>query len=298
MTIAIVYPGGCYGTYLEWALTTLTTDMPVAAPFRSNGNSHQFGGNHIGHINSPTWRKVVSKEKSCVFVRLHPKVRQQDVLDNNLNQILDVAEKIIYLYPDTGSVLLTVNNFYTKIWTDWWHERLTDPVFADNLYSNWPIDKDMSIEQIPVWIKREILSFNLMPSWHDQVEWYHPDRWNHPRCQTVLTNQLLYEFESTMRKLQKFCNLEFKKPITDLVPVHDTMLSLQPYLVQDQLCNDIVNSTLTNQSFEWADIPLPSQSWVQWQLRNLGHEIRCHGLDKFPTNSGLLQNSLYVSDKS
>jgi len=229
-----------------------------------------------------------------LFVRLHPKNHQHEVLDNNLNQILDVAEKIIYLYPGHDSVLLNVNNFYSKIWLDWWSARLLDPVFADNLYSNWPVERDTPVDQIPVWIKREILSFNLMPAWEDQVEWYHPDRWNHPRCQLVLINQLLYDFELTLLKLQEFCNLEFKKDIGDLVPFHHTMLSLQQHLSQDQLCHRIVDCTLNNQMFEWTDIPLPSQSWIQWQLRNLGYEIRCYELDMFPTNSVQLKKLLYT----
>jgi hypothetical protein len=298
MTIAIVYNAGSYGTYLEWALTTLTTDIPVAAPFNSNGNSHQFCGNHAFNINSSKWKAIADKQESFVFVRLHPKTQQHEVLDNNLNQILDVAEKIIYLYPDSNSVLLTVNNFYSKIWAEWWNTRLLDPVFADNLYNNWPVKRDTPVDQIPIWIKREILSFNLMPSWHRQVEWYHPTQWSHPRCQLVLTKELLYNFESTVQKLQKFCNLEFKKNITDLVPIHNIMLSLQLYLSQDQLCHRIVDHALDNQLFEWKDIPLPSQGWVQWQLRNLGYEIRCHGLDKFPTDSVALQNILYASNKS
>ena len=293
MTIAIVYNGGSYGTYLEWVLTTLTTDIPIVDPFNSNGNSHQFCGNHAGIIHSSKWKKIASKEKSCLFVRLHPKTQQHEVLDDNLNQILAVAEKIIYLYPDPGSVLLTVNNFYSKIWADWWSKRLSDPVFADNLYSNWPVERGMPVDQIPVWIKREILSFNLMPSWYDQVEWYHPDRWNHPRCQLVLTNELLYNFESTMQKLQKFCNLEFKKNIADLVPMHDTMLSLQQYRFQGRLCHNIVTCTLTNQPLEWGELPLLSQSWIQWELRNQGYEIRCFGLDTFPTNSVQLRELLY-----
>lgn len=292
MTIAIVYNGGSYGTYLEWVLTTLTTDIPIVAPFNSNGNSHQFGSG-VGNIHSSKWKAVANKEKSCLFVRLHPKTQQHEVLDDNLNHILSVAEKIIYLYPDSNSVLLNVNNFYSKIWAKWWNTRLLDPVFSDNLYNNWPVERDIPIDQIPTWIKREILSFNLMPSWYDQVEWYHPDRWNHPRCQLVLTNELLYNFELTLQRLQEFCNLEFKKPIGDLVPFHHTMLSLQQYLSQDQLCHHIVNCTLNNQLFEWADIPLPSQSWVQWQLRKLGYEIRCGGLDMFPTNSVQLRELLY-----
>lgn len=36
-----------------------------------------------------------------------------------------------------------------------------------------------------------------------------------------------------------------------------------------------------------------SEAWIQWQLRNLGYEIQCHGLDKFPTNSVHLHELLY-----
>ena len=108
MTIAIVYNGGAYGTYLEWALTTLTTDIPIVAPFNTNGNSHQFYGNHACDIHTHMWKKVVNKKKSGLFVRLHPKTQQHESLDNNLNQILDVAEKVIYLYPDPNNYHLNL----------------------------------------------------------------------------------------------------------------------------------------------------------------------------------------------
>ena len=62
MTIAIVYNGGAYGTYLEWVLTTLTTNIPIVAPFRPNGSSHQFHGNHAGDLYSDKWKAVVNKK--------------------------------------------------------------------------------------------------------------------------------------------------------------------------------------------------------------------------------------------
>ena len=283
MTIAIVYNGGAYGTYLEWALTTLTTDIPIVAPFNTNGNSHQFYGNHACDIHTHMWKKVVNKKKSGLFVRLHPKTQQHESLDNNLNQILDVAEKVIYLYPDPNSVLLTINNFYSKIHTGWWNVRTLDPMFV----------LLRSTQAEPVWRKREILSFNLMPVWYDQMEWYYPARHAIKHCKVVPLSKLLYRFENTILKIQKFCNLEFKKSIDDMIPHHSTMLSLQKWLTQDQLCNNIINSILSDRLFEWADIPLPSQSWLQWELRNRGFEIQCNGLDKFPTNSVQLRELLY-----
>ena len=190
--------------------------------------------------------------------------------------------------------MLNVNNYYSKVWDNWWKERLTDPTFSDNLFNNFPVSKDTPINEIPVWIKRELLSYNLMPSWFDQVEWYHPDRWSHERCHLILISDLLYDFKNTILKIQKFCNLEFKKSIDDMLLYHNQMLSLQKWTTQDDLCNKIIDSIINNQVFDWSnqELPLPSQSWIQWQLRNLGYEIQCHGLNIFPTNTTQLQELL------
>ena len=285
----IVYNGGAYGTYVEWVLTTLTTDVPILPPFNHNGNSHLFRGNYRIFKNNSDYNS------DSQFCRMHPKVLSKESLSTNLNDICDTAKNVIYLYPDPGSVLLNVNNFYLKIWEDWWATKLLDPVFADNLYSNWPVDNGSPVSRIPTWIQREILSFNLMPAWFDQVEWVHPETWSHPQCKVVLLNELLYNFKNTILKMQEFCGLEFKKSIDDMIPYHSTMLSLQKCLTQDQLCNKIINSVLSDQLFDWSDqpLPLPSQSWVQWELRNHRLEIQCNGLDKFPTNSVQLKELLY-----
>ena len=299
---AIIFNGGAYGTYLEWVLTTLTTEIPISPPFERDGNSHKFSGNQFSeeHLTESGWYNFINDKRNKSFVRVHPKNKKEERLSDNLNLIVDSVKYSIYLYPDKNSVLLSVNNFYLKIWNDWWTTRLTDPVFYNNLYDNFPVSKDVPIAEIPIWIKREILSFNLMPSWFDQTEWYHPDTWSHPRCQLILSNELLYDFKNTILKIKDFCNLKFKKSIDDMIPYHNTMLSLQKSLNQDQLCNQIIDSILNNELFDWADqeLPLPSQSWIQWQLRNLGYEIKCYNLEIFPTNTIHLRNLLTNQDNS
>ncbi len=121
-----------------------------------------------------------------------------------------------------------------------------------------------------------------------------PGRWSHPRCNLILIKDLLYDFENTIQKTQEFFNLQFKKSIKELIPYHNLMLSLQKYLNQDQLCADIIDSVVNDHLLNWHEgLPLPSQSWIQWQLRNLGYEIECHGLDVFPTNSLKLKELLH-----
>ena len=48
MSTIIHYPGGAYGTFIEWVLTYLTDPtMPDTLPFREHGNAHNFVGNFM-----------------------------------------------------------------------------------------------------------------------------------------------------------------------------------------------------------------------------------------------------------
>ena len=132
-----------------------------------------------------------------------------------------------------------------------------------------------------------------MNSYHSTIEWYFPDKWSNPRCKTVLVSELLFDFENTLDHIMNFCGLTYKKSIKSLIPYHSAMLSLQQHLTQDQLCSKIVESTLNHTVLSWSSLPLPSEAWIQWQLRNHGFEIRCNGLDTFPTNSLHLKELLY-----
>ena len=290
-TIPVVYSGGTYGTYLEWVLTMLTTDCNIISPFNPNGNSHKFVGQHLGSMVG--WTDYVSSATPVCFVRLHPKVYKEESISKNLNIMLSTVNRMIVIYPDKNSILLTVNNIYTKIWKDWWSVRLTDPEFSENLYSSWKITPGTPHDQIPIWIKREILSFNLMPSWYDMVEWYLPDNWHDPNCLILTVTELLHQFESTLQRIQNFCNLQFVKNIKQFKSYHIQLLQTQQHLNQDEICQKIIQSILSDYYFEWNNLPLISQSWVQWQLRNQGFEIQCNDLNIFPTNSVQLKKLIY-----
>ena len=302
-TIPIIYNGGAYGTYLNWCLTTLTTDVDIISPLTDEGSSHNYKGTHL--LGMEGWSKYIDTNNPAKFVRLHPKNKKEESISNNLEIILSTVNKMVYLYPDRNSVLLNINNAFDKYIKEWWpapgDDRETTPkkdvlkFFEDTIYQNWPVSRDIPFDEIPRWIKREFLSLNIMPSWFAQVEWFHPDRWQHPNCLIIFIEDLLYNFKPTMQHLQKFLNLDFKKDIDQLIPSHQEMLKKQINYEQDSLCNQIVNSTIQGVDFSWEDryLPLPSEGWIQWQLRNLGFEIRCHGLDMLPSNSIKLKELLY-----
>lgn len=295
-----MFNGGAYGTYLEWLLTTLTTDCPVIEPFRTDsGNSHDFLGNHL--INMNGWNNYVNPSRVPVqFVRIHPKTEKAESLTENLNTILKTVDRVIYLYPDPDSILLNINNYYTKIWENWWTWMFSKEIDPNDIYNNWPVDPATPLDQIPLWIQREFLSYYLLPSWFSQVEWFHPANWNHDRCQVVYIKDLLYNIEQVLADIKTFTGLTFTKSVEGMLPSHKKMLGLQKYRNQDLLCANIINSVKHNTEFSWInqELPLASQSYIQWKLREMGHEMECDGLDLFPTDSVNLKNILYLANQN
>lgn len=291
MTVAIVYNAGSYGTYLEWCLTGLATSKELVSPFTSLGNSHVFTGNLVSKFQD--WQEYLTSKQQHQFVRLHPKTSKDEDLSNNLNHICNTVDSVVYIYPDPDSLLLCVNNYLTKIWPNWWEFQINHYLDVNLIYQNWPIHPGTNINQIPQWVRREFLSFYLMPAWFDQIEWYHPDHWSHPTACVVTVTELLFNFESTLSKIQRHCNLEFVKPISDLLPYHQQNINLQANIGHDLLCKNIIDCVLMEKQCNWETLSLASEAWIQWELRNRGLEIRCHGLDIFPTNSIQLRQLLY-----
>jgi len=291
MTTAIAFNGGSYGTYLEWCLTTLSSANNIVPPFTRVGNSHNFMGCHVGNIKG--WEKFKLANRTSQFVRLHPKTRQDESLSANMNYLCSTTESVVYLYPNEELLLLSLNNFTYKIWEDWWEHSFSSLIDVNKIYNNWPVSRETPISDIPIWIKREFMSFYLMPSWLSQIEWNHLDTWSHPNCCVVTVDQLLHDFENTIYRIKTHCNLHFKKDVAELVPFHQQNLKLQKYITQDQICNQIIDAVVNDQLFEWGEITLTSESWIQWQLRNLGYELQCNELDMFPTNSVQLRELLY-----
>lgn len=292
-TIPIAFSVGCYGTYLEWALTTLSDSAEIVPPFTNTGSSHVFLGNHLANIEG--WQQYLLANQFQQFMRFHPKQRKSQSLSENLDLVLESVDHMIYLYPDQDSILLVINNWLSKVRSDWWSHDILGSEGLEKIHSHWPSCAGLAADQIPIWVQREFLSFYLMPAWFDQVEWYHPEVWQRKNCITITVSELLHNFESCITRIQKFAALSFVKDPGLLQDYHTIMLDLQKYKTQDRLCRQIVQTTVNDTMFDWSDqeIPLPSQAWIQWQLRNSGWDLKCDGLDTWPTNSVQLKNLLY-----
>jgi len=290
-TLAVIYNGGAYGTYLEWVLNMLASDQQIQSPFTAIGNSHLSTVGKQFH-NMEQWRNYVRSDLDYPTIRIHPKTIENEILSENLDEILKNCLHAVLIYPDRDHELLAINNFMTKVYPT--HELYQGPlkdVNLDEIYKNFPVSPE---EEIPRWIIREHLSYYLVPAWRAQVDWFLPDTWQHHRCMIIYINELLHEFESCIQRIKDFWGVRFSKTIQELQPFHREMLSLQSNLGQDKLCRNIIEHTLYRTDLlEWSSLPLASESWIQWRLRDLGYELKCHDLDDFPLDSQKLRSIIY-----
>jgi hypothetical protein len=291
--LIIAFNGGAYGTYLEWVLNTLISKDPIQKPFTALGNSHNSKfGKHL--IDMEGFTKYINS--NCVYAtaRVHPKTKKNESIAVNLDHMCNHVDRVLLLYPDRSHQLMCICNYMTKVWSGHYYDGGMSYLNPQDILKNYPVDPNINLKEIPNWIMREHMSFNLFQSWQDQVEWYFPDRWQHPKAKVITTKDLLDDFESTLEKIMYFWNKEKVREIADLRIYHDEMLSMQQHLGKDQLCENIILSLLDQyDSFFWGDICMISQSWIQHQLRNLGYEIRCHDLNDFPQDTSQLKALLY-----
>ena len=72
-----------------------------------------------------------------------------------------------------------------------------------------------------------------------------------------------------------------------------TWKQAQQYVVDEyNLLDQIVSNSTTQQKFVWEPVNIIAEAIVQQRLRALGYEIRCDGLNTFPTDSETLYNLL------
>jgi hypothetical protein len=226
------------------------------------------------------------------FVRLHPKTHATESNNQIVAELFKTVDQVIYITPADNETVLCINNQYFKVRNNWWDFQFKYGIIDPELiYKNWPVSCTTPVSQIPTWIVREFLSFYLMPTWHSMTSWQP----NSHCIQLNIKQDIFYNFENTINRIVKQCGLLLTKPISSIMDVHSVMVAGQSYLTQDQLCNQIISSVLEQHDFDWSDqvLTLPSEVWIQWQLRNHKMEIRCDGLDIFPTNSVQLQQLLY-----
>lgn len=290
-TILTAYPAGCYGSFLDWCINWFSGHIPEhIVPFTETGSAHYWSGHTLGDVKGDPQRNLswfLNTSEEPLSIRTHlnyDNICNQTQHINLISQHGDNFRKIILINHNVGCHLLVLHNVLTKV-RNKSYEQLTIKVvqrFKQQFNAEEPI---------PVWQLREMISFYHQDVYCEMRDTYQPVV--HHNVVNVGIKQLVYDFESTLSWLFDQLELPMSRK-SQLSVIKDQWLSQQCFIHRDKHCIDFVDAVLTGKNYEFeSPNHFIDEAFVQWKLRNQGFEIRCDGLDKFPTNSLQLKKLLY-----
>ena len=281
-TVLIVYPGGGYGSFLHWCLMYFSGEIDIlSTPFMPNGSAHRFNGIMFDDFQGVD--KFLNSDVVATFARTHGISAYHSKQFDCVSKYQNYFKKLILITQDAKSHLMILHNSYTKIVNCTYPPPLTEIV---NNYKN----SFGATDPVPQWQIREMISY-----FHESYQFYINDLYQPVDSQQVVNvpvRELVDNFESTLTGLFDQLDIPMvrQERISD---VKHKWLSLQKFVNIDHVCQQILAAVVNGQYSEWEDLSIFDEAWLQWQLRNNKLEIRCEGLDKFPTNSLQLRELLY-----
>lgn len=289
--IHIFFVPGMFASTIEYVLRCYTKEYEsIDAEVLFDGSMHSYErqAHHLNISSIDEFFKSDQDSNSITapiypFETAHlPEILERYELYKNSN------DRLILLYaPDTNSAELNMLFQYYKIATGSFNQGLK--VFCDdNSHNivNWNQDYT-HWSQMQSWEWREWFSLFYVP-WVQ--EWIQSKNQVNDNFLIIANTDFLENTERCLKDIITFCGLTETPGLVEFV---QHWQSKQQYIVDEfSLLNEIVLSTVNNKLLTWPPISIVAEAIVQQRLREIGYEIRCDGLNVFPTDSQTLYNLL------
>ena len=286
--IHVFFDCGSFGSTIESVLHNYTDhSIPIDSKILDDGSMHSF-----------------VKEQHVTSVKLLDDFLHRDTVNSNtittptypfkefkLPTILEhfsqtpswsTDSKILVYQPDLRACELNLLFKYHKVCAGKVVKCGLGIIVGENQHNivNW--NKDYTHwEQMKPWELREWLSIfypGFVQDFIDSQYQITGDDWL-----TLTNTDILYNTKESLLKIINHCGLTNNKDLTEFVAKWQ---KAQQYIVDEfNLLDQIVEQTIANQPLEWHPINIIAEAIVQQRLRAKGYEIRCDGLDKFPTDA-------------
>jgi hypothetical protein len=287
--IHIFYDPGSFGSTIESVLRNYTDhSTPIDSRILEDGSMHSYRKNqHVNNVDA--LNKFLQMAAGSGVINNTITTPTYPYKESKFPAILDQFSsidswktdvKILIFQPDLRACELNLLFKYYKMCCGYINLGLGS-IVGENQQNivNW--NKDYTIwSQMKVWELREWLSMFYPVYVQEFVNSQHQvnDSW------LKLTNtDILYHTKESLLKIIDHCGLANTKDLTAFV---DEWQQAQQYIVDEfDLLDRIVDCSIDGQPLTWQPINVVSEAIVQQRLRAKGYEIRCDGLDIFPTDA-------------
>jgi hypothetical protein len=292
-TILVVHPSGGYGRFLAWCLAYFSGELEEYsnvphAKSSTHSKSIAEGAIHFGLSDCNISRTTVEYLTGSDEFKFGNTVGQFNDIQKQKSYVHDYQhffKKIVLLTQDPSCQLMLFHNIMKRTRVENQHD------FFDNIIARFR-EQFAAQDPVPTWQLREMISFD-----HYSYLRYVPDLYQ-PIVSSKVVNvpirQLIHHFQNTVTKLLQQLDLPLVHS-NQFDRISKEWLSKEHFTNIDYLCQDIVTATLEGSDVSWhADqLTIIDEAFIQFQLRSKNFEMRCYGVDTFPTNSVQLKELLY-----
>ena len=281
--IWIVFPGGGFGTTLEYAIRQFTEEFQTATiEIHENGSMHTYH-KECHPTSEHELQNVRSKVK--IVTPVYPNFTHSTVAEtiSNIKKYIAPGDPVVFVYSDSSDAVerTDVFQFYKiKISNDQFKNIITDIKQWNNKYT--------SFDDMQLWEKRELISLRyetIVPQHTNILELAEP-AWL-----SITTDELLNDIETGIKTVIEFLKLQVSN--TGLLEFAQTWRKKQQYMLDDiATAEQIVAHVLAGTEYNWHKLNLQIEALIQYKLRSKGFEIQCNGLNEFPTSSLRLKELL------
>jgi hypothetical protein len=292
--IHIFFVPGMFGSTVEYVLRSFTKEyVPSKGSVAADGSMHTFS-KEFHPYNQALVSELELKQlcSNSIITAIYP------FLDTHLLEIISAIKHGVLDYANDRVVLIHAANLHgaeLNILFQY-HKvafgnllKLGLEIFCGNnqhdiinwnpAYTHWSEMKHWELREwfslfYVKWVQEWINSQNQVESTVLKID-----------HQNVLNN-----FQSSLETIINHCGLT---QTAGLKEFSKEWVSKQQYIVDEfNLLDQITQCTLQNQLLSWQPINIIAEAIVQQRIRAAGYEIRCDGLNTFPTDSKTLYNLL------
>lgn len=319
-TNLIYYPGGCYGTFIEWCCNFFSMDSTKHKfPFTTTGSSHKFEGNLL--FPQPVLHKYLESGITLPLARCHPSIFEEsnsheivknnslfDVVSNDFDFLSQSFGKILVCHPGVSSYLWLENNLIDKCFltNDEFHrhyepwgytqEFLAALTTDQKLRFSVTLEKELdlvniqqwkpTINDFDIWELRELLSLYWFNRIKDSLTCWDFLKQKYPNISFVELDDLKYKFSETVINYLNFLDINIDpNKLSRLPELEHEWQNAQYHIHKDDLVNNIIQNLINQQDFTWNQLSLIDEAYIQKSLRDQGIEIKCWNLNTFPTST-------------
>lgn len=287
--IHVFFVPGMFGTTIEYVLRTFTQEYDsIDGVILPDGSMHSIHKEMHLYEKKDMFDELKKIKSNSITTPIYPfhNLRLPEIL-SYFSLYLENSRSILIHTDNLKSAELNILFQYHKICVG---KNVGIggflPKDANRIIKNWNLNYQNWTDLRP-WELREWFSL-FYTEWAQ--DWIHSQYQVPDNFLKITNTDMLYDTESSLTKIINHCDLT---PHGDLGSFVARWQAAQQYVVDEfDLLDRIVESTINQREFSWQPTHVMAEAIVQQRLRACGYEMRCDGLDIFPTDAKTLYNLL------